>query len=106
MADDKSKREETDRSRVANEPYEVDYFASKHGITREQPESSSRRMATTERRRRRGRNNKAACLGTALISMLLPPWNAQRAEVMGCEVTVLSLPSPGRSAGMNRVKIV
>ena len=37
MADDKSKRGGADRRRVAaNEPYEVGYFARKHGITREQ----------------------------------------------------------------------
>jgi hypothetical protein len=37
MADDKSKHGQQDRIRVArNEPYEVDYLASKHGLTREQ----------------------------------------------------------------------
>ena len=36
MPDDKSKRGKADRSRVAkNEGYEVNYFANKHGITRE-----------------------------------------------------------------------
>jgi hypothetical protein len=40
MADDKSKRGQQDRSRVAgNEPYEVEYLASKHGLTRDQAES-------------------------------------------------------------------
>ncbi len=34
MADSKSKRGKSDRSRVAgNEGYEVSYFARKHGIT-------------------------------------------------------------------------
>jgi hypothetical protein len=37
MADDKSKRGGSDRRRVAaDEPYEVNYFARKHGITRDQ----------------------------------------------------------------------
>jgi hypothetical protein len=40
MADDKSKRGQQDRSRVAgDEPYEVDYLAKKHGITRDQAQS-------------------------------------------------------------------
>lgn len=34
MADDKNNRGEADRSRVsASEPYEVKYFAGKHGMT-------------------------------------------------------------------------
>ncbi|AZO07175.1 MULTISPECIES: DUF3606 domain-containing protein [unclassified Mesorhizobium] len=37
MADDKSKRGKQDRARVsASEPYEVNYFARKHGITKDQ----------------------------------------------------------------------
>jgi hypothetical protein len=37
MADDKSKVGAQDRSRVAgDERYEVDYFARKHGISKEQ----------------------------------------------------------------------
>jgi hypothetical protein len=37
MADDKSKRGGRDRATIsAEEPYEVRYFARKHGITREQ----------------------------------------------------------------------
>lgn len=37
MADDKGKTGEPDRSRVAGgEPYEVQYFARKHGISPEQ----------------------------------------------------------------------
>ena len=37
MADDKSKQGEQDRSRVAaNEPYEVEYFARKHGLHMDQ----------------------------------------------------------------------
>ena len=37
MADDKSKRGGADRRRVTGgEAYEVNYFANKHGITREQ----------------------------------------------------------------------
>jgi len=37
MADDKSKRGAADRQQVAaDEGYEVDYFASKHGITANQ----------------------------------------------------------------------
>ena len=36
MADNKSKRGKADRSRVAGgEGYEVNYFATKHGISRE-----------------------------------------------------------------------
>ncbi|MFC7536413.1 DUF3606 domain-containing protein [Sphingomonas sp. GCM10030256] len=39
MADNKSKRGGSDRSRVAaGEGYEVRYFARKHGISREQAE--------------------------------------------------------------------
>jgi len=37
MPDDKSKRGANDRSRVAaGEPYEVNYFARKHGLSREE----------------------------------------------------------------------
>ena len=37
MADDKSHVGEPDRSRVSgNEPYEVSYFAQKHGISSQQ----------------------------------------------------------------------
>ncbi len=37
MADDKSKRDGRDRSKVAgNEGYEVNYFARKHDISRDQ----------------------------------------------------------------------
>lgn len=37
MSDDKNDRGEPDRSRVAgDEPYEVNYFAKKHGITTDQ----------------------------------------------------------------------
>ena len=37
MADDKNNRGAQDRARVSgSEAYEVDYFANKHGITREQ----------------------------------------------------------------------
>ncbi len=39
MADDKSKRGAGDRARVAaGEGYEVNYFARKHGITKQQAE--------------------------------------------------------------------
>ena len=39
MADDKSKRGGQDRTRVSGEQgYEVDYFARKHGVTKEQAE--------------------------------------------------------------------
>lgn len=37
MSDDKTKTDARDRSRVAGgESYEVDYFASKHGLSAEQ----------------------------------------------------------------------
>jgi len=37
MADDPTKQGQQDRSRVAaSEPYEVEYFASKHGLSQEQ----------------------------------------------------------------------
>ena len=37
MADDKTKQGGQDRSRVAaSEPYEVEYFASKHGLSQDQ----------------------------------------------------------------------
>lgn len=39
MADSKTKRGGADRRRVAaNQPYEVSYFARKHGLNREQAE--------------------------------------------------------------------
>jgi hypothetical protein len=39
MADDKSNRGNQDRARVSGEQgYEVEYFARKHGITKEQAE--------------------------------------------------------------------
>ena len=40
MADDKDNRGAQDRARVSgSETYELDYFAGKHGLTREQAES-------------------------------------------------------------------
>ena len=37
MSDDKTKQGQQDRSRVAGEePYEVAYFASRHGLTQQQ----------------------------------------------------------------------
>jgi hypothetical protein len=37
MSDDKTKQGQQDRSRVAgDEPYEVEYFASRHGLTQAQ----------------------------------------------------------------------
>ncbi|MGE4404306.1 DUF3606 domain-containing protein [Pseudomonas sp.] len=37
MADDKTKQDGRDRSRVAgDEPYEVEYFAQKHGLNAQQ----------------------------------------------------------------------
>jgi len=37
MADDKTKQDGRDRSRVSgSEPYEVEYFAEKHGLNAEQ----------------------------------------------------------------------
>lgn len=37
MADDKTKTDGRDRSRVSgSEPYEVEYFAQKHGLSAEQ----------------------------------------------------------------------
>jgi hypothetical protein len=48
MADDKSKRGGPDRRKVAGgEGYEVDYFARKHGITKEQAEGLIKRSAMT-----------------------------------------------------------
>ena len=45
MADDKNNRGGGDRDRVAGgEGYEVDYFARKHGITREQAQDLIRRV--------------------------------------------------------------
>jgi hypothetical protein len=45
MADSKSRRGKSDRSRVAgNEGYEVNYFATKHGITREQARNLIKRV--------------------------------------------------------------
>lgn len=37
MADDPNKRGRQDRNKIAaNQPYEVNYFKNKHGITKEQ----------------------------------------------------------------------
>jgi len=37
MSDDKSKQGQQDRSRVSGEePYEVEYFAAKHGLSQQQ----------------------------------------------------------------------
>ena len=45
MADDKSKRGGRDRTRVASaQGYEVNYFARKHGITREQARDLIKRV--------------------------------------------------------------
>lgn len=56
MADNKSKRGKPDRSRVAgNEGYEVNYFANKHGITREQARNLIKKIGNN-----RDKLNKAA----------------------------------------------
>lgn len=45
MADDKSKRGVADRRKVANnQGYEVNYFANKHGLTREQGARTDRAL--------------------------------------------------------------
>lgn len=45
MADDKSQRGGADRRTVAGaEDYEVDYFAEKHGLTREQAKDLIKRV--------------------------------------------------------------
>ncbi len=45
MSDDKSKRGGSDRRQVAGgEGYEVDYFARKHGISRDQAEDLIKRV--------------------------------------------------------------
>jgi tellurite resistance protein len=45
MADDKTKRNGTDRARVSgSEPYEVDYFAKKHGLSRGEAETLIERV--------------------------------------------------------------
>jgi hypothetical protein len=45
MADDKTKTGAADRARVAGgEGYEVDYFARKHGITKDQAEDLIKRI--------------------------------------------------------------
>lgn len=36
MADDKTKTDARNRSKVAGEPYEVKYFAQKHGLSEHQ----------------------------------------------------------------------
>ncbi len=56
MPDNKSKRGKADRSRVAgNEGYEVNYFANKHGITREQARNLIKKVGSN-----RDKLNKAA----------------------------------------------
>jgi hypothetical protein len=49
-ADDKSDRGEPDRSRVsANEGYEVDYFAKKHGLTPQQAQDLIKKHGTNRK---------------------------------------------------------
>ena len=56
MADNKSKRGKADRSRVSgSEGYEVNYFAIKHGITREQARDLIKKIGNN-----RDKLNKAA----------------------------------------------
>jgi len=56
MADNKSKRGKADRSRVSgSEGYEVNYFATKHGITREQARDLIKKVGNN-----RDKLNKAA----------------------------------------------
>lgn len=56
MPDNKSKRGKADRSRVAaNEGYEVNYFANKHGLTREQARNLIKKVGNN-----REKLNKAA----------------------------------------------
>ena len=56
MADNKSKRGKADRSRVAgNEGYEVSYFATKHGISREDARNLIKKIGNN-----RDKLNKAA----------------------------------------------
>ena len=51
MADDKSKTDNRDRSRVAkDEDYEVDYLVEKAGITREQAIELIKRYGTIGKR--------------------------------------------------------
>jgi len=48
MADDKSKRGANDRARVAGgEGYEVNYFARKHDITRQQAEDLIKKVGNS-----------------------------------------------------------
>lgn len=59
MADDKTKRGKPDRSRVAGgEGYEVNYFATKHGLTREE----ARRIIARVGNNRKKLNSAAANL--------------------------------------------
>ena len=56
MPDNKSKRGKADRSRVSgSEGYEVNYFANKHGITREQARGLIKKIGSN-----REKLNKAA----------------------------------------------
>lgn len=56
MPDNKKKRGAADRSKVAgNEGYEVNYFANKHGITREQARNLIKKIGNN-----RDKLNKAA----------------------------------------------
>jgi hypothetical protein len=56
MADNKSKRGQADRSRVAgNEGYEVSYFARKHGISSDQARGLIKKIGNN-----RDKLNKAA----------------------------------------------
>jgi hypothetical protein len=51
MADDMSKRGKEDRARVSGaQGYEVDYFAQKHGISREQADDLIRRIGNDRAR--------------------------------------------------------
>jgi hypothetical protein len=51
MSDDRSKRGAADRERVAGgEDYEVEYFARKHGITKEQAEGLIKQIGNDRER--------------------------------------------------------
>jgi hypothetical protein len=51
MADDKTKQGQQDRSRVAgDEPYEVEYFAAKHGLSQAQARDLIDRVGNDRRK--------------------------------------------------------
>jgi hypothetical protein len=61
MSDDKSKVGQQDRSRVSgSEPYEVEYFGQKHGLTQEQARETIEKHGPSREERNRAASGQHA----------------------------------------------